>query len=157
MAKSGYKPRLGVDIRIKPPEKAAPVQMRRCARPECALEGSHRVPKSREALNEHLWFCLEHARAHNESWDYFNGMNEDQIAAFRVDAMTGHRPTWPLGKRSARARDGQHFRGQVRRFRRSRRRGCAARFANSRVLQLQAFDMLNLEADGHLARDKGAV
>jgi hypothetical protein len=82
-------------MRIKPPEKAKPVQMRRCARPECELEGSHRVPKSRESLSEHLWFCLEHARAHNESWDYFNGMNEDQIEAFRVDAMTGHRPTWP--------------------------------------------------------------
>jgi hypothetical protein len=109
MATSHYKPRLGKDIRIKPPVAPKPVEVRRCARPDCAQEGTHKVPKSRNALNEHLWFCLEHARAHNEAWDYFNGMNEKEIEAFRIDAITGHRPTWAMGKRSARARDGHAF------------------------------------------------
>jgi DnaJ-domain-containing protein 1 len=31
-------------------------------------------------------------------------MSEDEIDAFRNAAVTGHRPTWPLGKRAARAR-----------------------------------------------------
>ncbi|MBV9571286.1 MAG: DnaJ domain-containing protein [Alphaproteobacteria bacterium] len=94
------------DIRIKPDKPAPKASARACARPDCPKEGDHPVPKSRDDLNEHLWFCLEHARAHNESWDYFRGMSEGEIESFRDAAITGHRPTWPLGKRSARARDG---------------------------------------------------
>ena len=102
--------RFASDIRIKQDLRPAPPRLRSCARPDCPNEGTHRVPKSRDNLNDHLWFCLEHARAHNETWDYFAGMQESEIEAFRVDAVTGHRPTWPLGKRTARPRDGSyHF------------------------------------------------
>ena len=151
MAKAHYKPRLGKDIRIKPPETPKPVRVQRCARPDCDLEGTHRVPKNRECLNEHLWFCLEHARAHNEAWDYFSGMNEKQIEAFRVDAMTGHPPTWPLGKPSARMRDGQAYDdkfavlGDVLEEVRPRR----PERQLTRV-QLQALEMLGLEAGATL-------
>jgi hypothetical protein len=93
------------DIRIKP-EEVRPKSLRACARPECPSEGTHQVPKSRDNLGEHLWFCLEHARAHNEAWDYFRGMTEAEIEAFRTAAIIGHRPTWPLGKRAARVRNG---------------------------------------------------
>jgi hypothetical protein len=109
MSEAPYRPKFGKDIRIKPDEVVRPRSPRRCARPECENEGTHKVPKARDRLNEHLWFCLEHARAHNESWDYFAGMNETQIEAFRTEALTGHRPTWPLGKRSARPRAGVDF------------------------------------------------
>jgi DnaJ-domain-containing protein 1 len=34
-------------------------------------------------------------------------MSENEIEAFRDAAITGHRPTWPLGKRAARSRHGQ--------------------------------------------------
>jgi hypothetical protein len=106
MAKAGYKPRFGVDMRIKPDAKVPQPKTRTCEAPGCTGEGTCRVPKSREHVNEHLWVCVAHARAHNEQWDYFSGMNEAQIEAFRVDAIIGHRPTWPLGKRAARMRDG---------------------------------------------------
>jgi hypothetical protein len=106
MAKAGYKPRFGVDMRIKPDAKVPQPKTRACEAPGCTGEGSCRVPKSREHVNEHLWVCVAHARAHNEQWDYFSGMSEAQIEAFRVDAIIGHRPTWPLGKRAARIRDG---------------------------------------------------
>ncbi len=102
-------PRFKHDMRIKPGGKkiqTAPVT-RPCARPDCPKEGSHRVPKARDRLDEHLWFCQTHAREHNEHWDYFAGMTDEQIQAFRVDAMTGHRPTWKMGKRGARMRNGQ--------------------------------------------------
>jgi hypothetical protein len=95
------------DIRIKPERPEPRPTARACARADCGREGTHPVPKSRNALNEHIWFCLEHARAHNESWDYFQGMSEDEIGAFRDAAVIGHRPTWPLGKRAARPRQGQ--------------------------------------------------
>ncbi len=102
-----YKPRFGMDMRIKPDGPAAPVKATRaCDQAGCKGEGAFRVPKSRTNLNEHYWFCQAHARAHNEHWDYFNGMSEAEIQAFRVDAQTGHRPTWPMGKRAARMRDG---------------------------------------------------
>ncbi|MGH6871844.1 MAG: J domain-containing protein [Rhizomicrobium sp.] len=111
MAKAQYTPRFGKDMRIKPDVQPVPVKATRaCDHAGCAGEGSFRVPRSRTNLSEHLWFCLEHARAHNERWDYFNGMSEAEIEAFRVDAVTGHRPTWPLGKRAARMRDGHDAR-----------------------------------------------
>jgi hypothetical protein len=93
------------DIRIKKDAVKQP-SLRACARPDCPNPGTHRVPKDRDNLDTHLWFCLEHARAHNEAWDFFRGMSDAEIAAFQVEAVIGHRPTWPLGKRSARMRDG---------------------------------------------------
>ncbi|HTO41150.1 MAG TPA: J domain-containing protein [Rhizomicrobium sp.] len=97
------------DIRIKPVGKAVVVEeVRTCAMAGCEAEGVHRVPKSRDNISEQVWVCLAHARAHNESWDYFAGMSEGEIQKFRVDAQTGHRPTWPMGKRGAKARSGAY-------------------------------------------------
>jgi hypothetical protein len=158
MSEAPYKPRFGKDIRIKPEEVVRAPVTRRCARPECGNEGTHRVPKARDRLNEHLWFCLEHARAHNESWDFFAGMSEAEIEAFRTAAITGHRPTWPLGKRSARARPGPDFShvddvysvfGDVAEKERPR--------APVRQLtrpQLQALEVLNLDASATLQEVK---
>jgi len=101
------------DIRIKkgadrPPEP----DTQACAIPGCPRPGNCRVPKSRENLTEHVFVCAIHARAFNESWDFFKGMGDGDIAKFREEAMFGHRPTWPMGKRTARSRTGQgpmHF------------------------------------------------
>jgi hypothetical protein len=101
---SKHSTRFKSDIRIKPdggrpePEKV----LRACARAGCEEEGGFKVTRSRERLGEYIWLCLAHAREHNESWDFFRGMDERDIESFRNDAMTGHRPTWPLGKRAAR-------------------------------------------------------
>jgi len=107
MGEAGYRPRFGKDIRIKPDPRPHAPGTRRCEAPGCEGEGSCRVPKSRHRLNEHVWYCLEHARAHNESWDFFSGMSDAEIQAFQNEALTGHRPTWPLGKRAAHPRNGQ--------------------------------------------------
>ena len=40
-------------------------------------------------------------------------MDDAEIQQFRLDAMTGHRPTWQLGKRAAKARMGQSPLGQL--------------------------------------------
>jgi hypothetical protein len=107
MAKTEYRPRFGKDMRIKPDAPLQTVkQIRACDEKGCTQEGACRVPRSRSNLGEHYWFCRDHARAHNERWDFFSGMSEAEIEAFRIDAITGHRPTWPLGKRAARMRDG---------------------------------------------------
>jgi hypothetical protein len=100
--------RLREGIRIKPDAAAIAatvVDVRPCAQSGCKDEGAYRVPKSRDELSKHIWLCLAHARAHNESWDYFKGMSEREIESFRYEAVIGHRPTWPLGKRGARMPD----------------------------------------------------
>jgi hypothetical protein len=146
------------DIRIKPERPEPKPSARACARPDCPNPGTHPVPRSRDHLSEHLWFCLEHARAHNESWDYFRGMNEDEIEAFRDAAVTGHRPTWPLGKRGARVRqapdrsvfeDGYGMFGDT--AERARPRPPERRIT---VVQERALEVLNLDATATLHQIK---
>jgi len=105
MDKRAARARFKQSIRIKPdgPRVAVTSVSRGCQHAGCSSEGAFRVPKSREKLNEHFWLCLAHAREHNESWDYFKGMSEREIESFRNEAVIGHRPTWPLGKRAAKA------------------------------------------------------
>jgi hypothetical protein len=104
MATSKPTPRFKSDISIKPKGKRAVPEttVRPCAKAGCKGEGAHRVSRTRENLGEHIWLCLAHAREHNEAWDFFRGMDDKEIETFRTDALTGHRPTWPLGKRAAR-------------------------------------------------------
>ena len=72
------------------PPEAAPS----CHSPNCRAQGLYKAPKSREALHDYRWFCLDHIREHNQKWDYFSGMGSDEIEHFVRDAVTGHRPTW---------------------------------------------------------------
>lgn len=160
MGAAGYRPRFGKDIRIKPDVPVRADTPRPCGKAGCGGEGSFRVPSSRNRLDDHLWFCLQHAREHNEHWDYFNGMSEAQIEAFRVDAVTGHRPTWPLGKRAAQMRREESLRdvhdllgGAF---------GSAASRAEQRRAerpltppQIRALDVLDLEAGATLHQIKG--
>lgn len=66
----------------------------RCEHVGCHEEGLYKAPKGRQSLHEYRYFCLEHIREHNAKWDYFKGMDADEIEAFMKDAVTGHRPTW---------------------------------------------------------------
>jgi len=57
----------------------------------------YRAPQARQALKSFYWFCLEHVRAYNRSWNYCAGMNTEEIEAnIRSDAVWG-RPTWRFG------------------------------------------------------------
>ena len=144
------------DIRIKPERPEPRPSARACARPDCAREGTHPVPKSRDNLDDHLWFCLEHARAHNESWDYFRDMSEDEIEAFRDAAVIGHRPTWPLGKRTARPRNGTGSYEFEDRYGVSGATVERPRPPERRITALQerALDVLNLDASATLHQIK---
>jgi hypothetical protein len=77
------------------PDPDAPGRL--CDSPGCTEAGEYRAPKSRTELNQYHWFCLEHVRAYNASWDFYKGMSPGQIEQqTRLD--TGwQRPTWPLG------------------------------------------------------------
>jgi len=122
-----YRPRFGFDIRIhpdrpRPGAHGAPFMgatPRLCAAPGCDALAELRAPKSRGNLDEREWLCRQHLRAHNERWDFFAGMTAKEIERFRIDAITGHRPTWPLGKRVANGHtsaDATHGKGWSYRF-----------------------------------------
>ena len=100
MAKSGSTSRFARDIRIKPEVKQT-VQTRPCGIKGCEAAATCRVPRSRDQMASYVWVCVKHAREHNEKWDYFKGMSDADIARFQEESLTGHRPTWPLGKRAA--------------------------------------------------------
>lgn len=63
----------------------------------CDRAGPHRAPKGRGAEGQFFHFCVDHARAYNLSYNYFAGLPDDAVEAFRKDALTGNRPTWKMG------------------------------------------------------------
>lgn len=67
-----------------------------CAWAGCSLPADFRAPKSRQHLHEYQWFCQQHIALFNKNWNYFEGMNQDQIYEFQKDATIGHRPTWRI-------------------------------------------------------------
>ncbi len=77
------------------PHPDAPGQV--CDSPGCDLTGEFRAPKSRFSLNEFHWFCLEHVREYNASWDYYKGMSPGEIEAQLRSDTSWQRPSWPLG------------------------------------------------------------
>jgi curved DNA-binding protein CbpA len=69
-----------------------PCQWKGCDRP-----GPHRAPKGRGHDGEYFFFCADHVRQYNQSYNYFDGMTDREVSDFQKDAMTGHRPTWKMG------------------------------------------------------------
>lgn len=91
------RPHLSFDFR-----EAHRANVRACDHPGCVEMGEHRAPKGRDRLNEYFWFCLDHVRAYNKSWDYYAGMTQAEIEAHLRDDTTWQRPTWPMGHWKAR-------------------------------------------------------
>jgi hypothetical protein len=93
-------------IRIKPTKVNAKRQAQAgseaaaCEWAGCKNKGAHRAPKGRENSREYWHFCLDHVREYNQSYNFFQGMNPDDVARYQKDALTGHRPTWKMGANS---------------------------------------------------------
>ena len=85
-------------IRMKTsPESQPEEHQARCDYPGCGAAGEHRAPMGRLREGQYFCFCLEHVRAYNQSYNYFSGMSDSDVAKFQRDAETGHRPTWKMG------------------------------------------------------------
>jgi hypothetical protein len=63
----------------------------------CKEKATHRAPKGRGREKDYWHYCLDHVRQYNAHYNYFAGMNDDQVLAYQKDALTGHRPTWKMG------------------------------------------------------------
>ena len=79
----------------------------RCAAPGCDEAGVHPAPRDRHRPRPYLYFCLEHVRAYNAGWDYYRGMNADEIEADRRLDFVWRRQTWAFagGKRKTATAD----------------------------------------------------
>ena len=66
--------------------------------PACGVAGEYRAPKSRKNLSDYWWFCLEHVRVYNRSWDFYKGMSPAEMEAHLRADTAWQRPTWPLGR-----------------------------------------------------------
>ena len=85
-------------IRVKPePQLEATPEQPRCDHPGCSAVGEHRAPMGRLREGQYFCFCLEHVREYNHSYNYFNGMTDDDVARYQKEAIVGHRPTWSMG------------------------------------------------------------
>ena len=85
------------EVKIPGKDDAEPEQdgrTRRCAAEGCTAEAHYPAPKSRDALRDYLWFCLEHVRAYNKSWNYYEGLQGAALEAEIRRATTWERPSW---------------------------------------------------------------
>ncbi len=87
-------------IRVKPARNRRAAGAPRCEWPGCDRPGTHRAPKGRNREQQYWHFCLEHVRAYNQSYNFFDGMSDDAVERYQKDAVTGHRPTWKLGQQA---------------------------------------------------------
>lgn len=71
-----------------------------CAHEGCQQPGKYRAPKHPDNLDDFLWFCLDHVRAYNLKWNFFeNHSDEEMEKQFAADRVWD-RPTKPFGDKS---------------------------------------------------------
>ncbi|MCG8559230.1 MAG: J domain-containing protein [Hyphomicrobiales bacterium] len=85
-------------IRVKPDED----RLLRDQHPECDWQGCSKpalypAPRGRGREGQFFHFCIDHVRQYNKSYNYFDGMSDDQVARYLKSSVTGHRPTWKVG------------------------------------------------------------
>jgi len=81
----------------KKPKPGQEAKTHLCEHPGCTAKAEHRAPKGRGREGQYYFFCFEHAREYNQSYNYFRDMPEDAVQAWQKDSLTGHRPTWTMG------------------------------------------------------------
>ncbi len=69
---------------------------RKCDNDDCSEKGEFKAPKSRLLLNEYYYFCLEHIKEYNKSWDFYKGLSVNQIETSMREDIIWNRPSWPL-------------------------------------------------------------
>jgi hypothetical protein len=87
-------------IRIKPDSDEPRPEDMQCEWPGCTARGAFRAPKGRNAEGQYFQFCMNHVRTYNKSYNYFDGMGDNDIGDWIKSSHTGHRPTWKLGENS---------------------------------------------------------
>ncbi len=69
---------------------------KKCDKNNCNEKGEYKAPKSRLMLNQYYFFCLEHIKEYNKSWDFYKGLSVSQIETSMREDTIWNRPSWPL-------------------------------------------------------------
>ena len=59
----------------------------------CNKPANYKAPVERDNSKKFRLLCLEHVKEFNKNWNYFSGMNDDQIYQFIKSDLTWHKPT----------------------------------------------------------------
>ena len=68
-----------------------------CAFLNCKEEGIYPAPRSRKDINNYKYYCIEHIRDFNKSWNFFEGLTEEQFENEIRKSTTWDRPSWKFG------------------------------------------------------------
>ena len=59
----------------------------------CNEIGEYKAPVEKDNSKKYRMLCLEHVKEFNKNWNYFSGMNDDQVMDFLKSDMIWHKPT----------------------------------------------------------------
>ena len=59
----------------------------------CNETGEYKAPVEKDNSKKYRLLCLEHVKEFNKNWNYFSGMNDDQVIDFLKSDMIWHKPT----------------------------------------------------------------
>ena len=68
-----------------------------CEWENCEQSGDFKAPIEKDNSKNYRWVCEEHIKLFNKSWNYFEGMNQNEIENFIKSDITWHRPTQKFG------------------------------------------------------------
>ena len=68
-----------------------------CAKEGCSKPAEYKAPRSSHDVRDYIWFCLDHVREYNKSWNYFEGMDEVGMEDAIRKSTTWERPSWKFG------------------------------------------------------------
>ena len=64
-----------------------------CEWENCKNVGEFKAPVEKDNSKKHRMLCLEHVKEFNKNWNYFSGMNDQQVMEFIKSDMIWHKPT----------------------------------------------------------------
>ena len=59
----------------------------------CFEIGKYKAPIEKDNSKNYRLLCLNHVKEFNKNWNYFSGMNDQQIYNFLKSDITWHKPT----------------------------------------------------------------
>ena len=68
-----------------------------CEWKNCNKSGKFKAPLERDNSKNYRLLCEEHIKCFNKSWNYFEGMSQEEIENFLKSDLTWHRPTQKFG------------------------------------------------------------
>ena len=64
-----------------------------CDWKNCKEIGEYKAPIEKDNSKKYRMLCLEHVKEFNKNWNYFSGMNDEQVIEFIKSDMIWHKPT----------------------------------------------------------------